>query len=1833
MHVSVEPPCQSLDAQAHERGRRPAHEQDGENDNDSRSRTRLRGLPVTLALSLAGFVAFAPVRAAGPTHVSGTISTDTTWTLADSPYILDGPVTVATGVTLTLEAGVVVKSTVNWDRRLDVNGTLRADARSGARIYFTSLYDDTVAGDTNGDGSATRPAAGNWAGVAFRAGSGGTLGNVEIRYGGAWDWNAALPSNLYLASSAVTVASSTITAGSSSGMAVDGSATPTVNGNTVSGNAAWAFRTAIIDSTKNIHGNAVSANLYNGLYIGNGTLSTDVTWDETSFPYVADFVTVPLGRTLTIRPGVIYKSSINWDRRFEVYGTLVAGQAAPAAKVTFTDVYDDSAGGDTTGDGTATQPANGNWAGIAFRAGAAGSLTNVDLAWGGAWDWAAGAPSALYINSSAVTVAGSTIRRSGSRGIWIDAGGTPDVGTSAVIDNAGSGFRIQGIPAAVHDNTISNNGAFAIEVVGATGTAGLARNTGTGNTNQGVYVSGTLAQNASWERTFPWVVDGVVAVNAGTTLTLQPGVVVKGTPSFLSGFNVYGTLSAQGSPAQHVTLTSYRDDTAGGDTNADGTATAPARGDWSGACYRAGSSGSLAYTDLRWGGGWDFSAGGPSLVYTTSSGVSIDHATFGGSYSHGIFVEGGATPAVTNSTFTNIAGWPIWYNSPDSTAGTQTGNSATGNGINGAHVGGTLATSARWSDSLPYVVDVLTVNPGVTLRIDPGRVVKATANWDRRVEVHGTLLANGTAGSPVVFTALADDTAGGDTNADGTASSPGAGGWAGIAFRAGSTSNQLTYADVRYAGAWDWAAGSPSAVYVNSSATTVDHVTVRGSASLGIAVDGSTRPQLTYNTLSDHGSWAIRLNDIDSANPQIHDNTSTGANSGTYVYGGTLDGTATFAEVLMPYVYDFLNVTASGNLTIDPGAVFKATVNWDRRIEVSGTLTAGQASAAKVHFTSFVDDTVGGDTNGDGTASAPAPGTWAGLAFRSGNANCVLTNVEVRYGGAWDWSVGGPSSVMVAAGAPKFTALTVTDSQYFGAWIGGGAPEIATCRMTRNGWQDIGLAASAAVTPNIHDCTSLESVWYQGNGARVRWTRNIFNNWGAKGSRVSVDDVGALTSSTNTFNGVTGASLEVWNGATGYDGTWGPAAGPIVVQGYVDIYGTDGADGVTTVTLAPGTLVRFVRNGVAGFRVGVGAASPPGALVADALSGDRIVLTSADPVPNPGYWQGIVANASGRVTLRNVLVAYADFALWFNGGTAALLDTVQFDRSNVGAYFVSAATPQAYSEITTSNDAYGIISSNSVPVFRDSQLLGSVYGVRNDTPAAVVDARQNWWGDPSGPGPVGPGTGTKITVGVLYDGWQTAPADDGDGVPLHAGPTPDPCTCGNEVDCDDNCPLVANPSQVDADCDGVGDGCDTNPTLTVSSDPDDHTDYARIEDAVNAAYQSGTTILIYPGLGPYRENVRTDRYMQFAFRGREGGAPVIVDGGGNPAFYVQNKVGSAPTILENLTLRGYEGIQALVDTSLTRLSFDQVANRALDLNGGTHSLTDADIGPLVPTGAAVAGGATLTADRVTVHEFTSAGILAAGTVSLGDALIVGGIGGADGVHLAGGNVTLRFTTIAGNTGYGITAAAGGTATVSDSIVYGNGSGDLQSVPCSAATRTDIGSVDCTAVNANLHANPVLTADFHLGGSSPCLDHGADPQTYHGDPPFDRAGGPRLLDWDGDGLARTDCGAYEHANGTLTPPEVAGVEWPLRTRMAWSPTPGAVRYHIYRDGIENLSYANFGACRDDLDPSGTDTQLDDASLPPAGKGFFYLVAAVNDAGHAGTLGAGTSAERSNYRPCP
>ncbi len=70
------------------------------------------------------------------TNVSGIISNNTNWTVANSPYIVTGNLLVGFGTTLTIQSGVVVK--FDSTTTLQIDGTLMALGTNGSPVLFTS---------------------------------------------------------------------------------------------------------------------------------------------------------------------------------------------------------------------------------------------------------------------------------------------------------------------------------------------------------------------------------------------------------------------------------------------------------------------------------------------------------------------------------------------------------------------------------------------------------------------------------------------------------------------------------------------------------------------------------------------------------------------------------------------------------------------------------------------------------------------------------------------------------------------------------------------------------------------------------------------------------------------------------------------------------------------------------------------------------------------------------------------------------------------------------------------------------------------------------------------------------------------------------------------------------------------------------------------------------------------------------------------------------------------------------------------------------------------------------------------------------------------------------------------------------------------------------------------------------------------------------------------------------------------------------------------------------------------------------------------------------------
>ena len=87
-------------------------------------------------------------------------------------------------------------------------------------------------------------------------------------------------------------------------------------------------------------------------------------------------------------------------------------------------------------------------------------------------------------------------------------------------------------------------------------------------------------------------------------------------------------------------------------------------------------------------------------------------------------------------------------------------------------------------------------------------------------------------------------------------------------------------------------------------------------------------------------------------------------------------------------------------LTIEPGTVvkFHPSEGPTMTLSGSGTLLANGTSAKPIVFTSYKDDSKGGDTNGDGDATSPAVKDWGNINTNGTNGS-VFTYCEFYYGG------------------------------------------------------------------------------------------------------------------------------------------------------------------------------------------------------------------------------------------------------------------------------------------------------------------------------------------------------------------------------------------------------------------------------------------------------------------------------------------------------------------------------------------------------------------------------------------------------------------------------------------------------------------------------------------------------------------------------------------------------------------------------------------------------------------------------------------------------------------
>ena len=116
------------------------------------------------------------------TNLSGTLSNNTTL-YGTQVYAISGTLVVPSGVTLNIQPGAIVKLESGAGMDVQPGATLSANGTLAQPIYFTSINDISIGGDTNGNGGATAPAPGDWNSIILD-GATVSLQHVQMQYGG-----------------------------------------------------------------------------------------------------------------------------------------------------------------------------------------------------------------------------------------------------------------------------------------------------------------------------------------------------------------------------------------------------------------------------------------------------------------------------------------------------------------------------------------------------------------------------------------------------------------------------------------------------------------------------------------------------------------------------------------------------------------------------------------------------------------------------------------------------------------------------------------------------------------------------------------------------------------------------------------------------------------------------------------------------------------------------------------------------------------------------------------------------------------------------------------------------------------------------------------------------------------------------------------------------------------------------------------------------------------------------------------------------------------------------------------------------------------------------------------------------------------------------------------------------------------------------------------------------------------------------------------------------------------------------------------------------------------
>lgn len=451
------------------------------------------------------------------TTITTNITTNQTWGIGSSTYYVAANISVSSGVTLTIDPGVVVKFN---GTSITNNGSIIAQGTVNTPITFTSYHDDTVGGDTNNNGASSTPAAGNWGGIITNTGASTTLQYAEVRYVGnsffalfqnaggvvtlanttfATSGTTGVPAfdhklgtttitsctfqndyyGLYIENTSptagvITIASSTFSTGNA-GIFSAGVNRLSIATSTFTQYSTYGLYTQG-NPTLSLTNSSFATNTQGAITFTNGnpasfTHSANKAWGNTggngiliANPYIGvnqtwfgDTIPYVISGTLSVPAGYTLTIATSSVLKFNS-GTVSISGTLKVASATTTPVYftsyTDDVLNDTNNNQASTTPAPGNWQNIGINSGGVAEFNGAVIRYAGY----NGNPAVA--NYGTFNFLNSTIASSSYQGISTAGGSRSLVSTSTIQSNGSYGIWEQGGYATVTASTIKNHSTY-----------------------------------------------------------------------------------------------------------------------------------------------------------------------------------------------------------------------------------------------------------------------------------------------------------------------------------------------------------------------------------------------------------------------------------------------------------------------------------------------------------------------------------------------------------------------------------------------------------------------------------------------------------------------------------------------------------------------------------------------------------------------------------------------------------------------------------------------------------------------------------------------------------------------------------------------------------------------------------------------------------------------------------------------------------------------------------------------------------------------------------------------------------------------------------------------------------------------------------------------------------------------------------------------------------------------------------------------------------------------------------------------------------------------------